>query len=56
MVIKAFIKWWETEEGPKEEPEYVVKKIVDKRVATDGRSEYLIKWKGFAAKFDSWEP
>ena len=36
--------------------EYVVERILDKRVASDGRVEYLIRWKGYSDAWDTWEP
>jgi len=35
---------------------YQIEKIMGKRKTAQGQLEYLIKWKGFAAKFNSWEP
>jgi hypothetical protein len=44
----------EEEEGG----EYVVEKVVDKRVVGSGRTrmtEYLVRWKGYGAEDDTWE-
>ncbi|XP_060854775.1 chromobox protein homolog 5-like [Rhopalosiphum padi] len=39
----------------KQDEEYVVKKILDKRIQ-HGKVEYLLKWKGFSDFENSWEP
>ncbi|XP_060834071.1 chromobox protein homolog 5-like [Rhopalosiphum padi] len=39
----------------KQDEEYVVKKILDKRIQ-HGKVEYLLKWKGFSNFENSWEP
>ena len=35
----------EDEEGENEE--YTIEKVIDKRKAIDGKTEYLLKWKGY---------
>ena len=37
--------------------QYVVEKILDKRIITKGKVEYYIKWKGYDDPSDNtWEP
>jgi len=35
---------------------YEVERIEDERVTTEGERRFLIKWKGYARKFNTWEP
>ncbi|XP_058451391.1 heterochromatin protein 1-like [Malaya genurostris] len=36
--------------------EYEVEKIIDVHFKRDGTREYLVRWKGFTSKDDTWEP
>ncbi|XP_055541409.1 heterochromatin protein 1-like [Wyeomyia smithii] len=45
-------------DGDEEEDntEYEVEKIIDVHFKRDGKREYLVRWKGFSSKDDTWEP
>ena len=38
------------------EDEFIVEKIIDKRVTKSGKNEYLLKWKGYSDRSNTWEP
>ena len=38
------------------EEEYVVEKIVGKRINKDGVLEYKVKWEGYSDQESTWEP
>ena len=35
---------------------YEVETVLDMRIATDGKREFLIKWRGWGPKWNNWEP
>merc|ERR1712209_272516 len=40
----------------KAEAEYEVESVVSKRDSEEGKVEYLVKWKGYDASDNTWEP
>merc|ERR1711936_1518045 len=40
----------------KAEAEYGVESVVSKRETEEGKVEYLVKWKGYDASENTWEP
>ena len=37
-------------------PELIVEKVLNRRTAANGGTEYLIKWRGYSDKDATWEP
>lgn len=37
-----------------QEEDYIVEKVVNKRIGSNGKTEYLLKWKGWSE--ETWEP
>ncbi|KAK7603116.1 hypothetical protein V9T40_003115 [Parthenolecanium corni] len=42
--------------GSDGEEEFVVEKILDKKIGAGGKVQYYLKWKGFGEDENSWEP
>ena len=42
--------------GAFEEEEFEVEKILEQRDGRGGQVEYLVKWRGWEDRFNSWEP
>lgn len=40
----------------KNESNFVVERIVDKRITSEGKVEYFIKWRGYPSGDNTWEP
>lgn len=38
------------------EPEYEVERIINARKTNGGKREFLVKWKGWTSRYNSWEP
>lgn len=44
------------EDDDEEEAEYEVEKLLEVREKRNGAREFLVHWKGFSKKYDTWEP
>ena len=45
----------ENMEPEEEEPRYIIKSIMERRIR-NGKTEYLVWWKGYSIKNSTWEP
>lgn len=52
---RASEKFVQKDAAPEPE-EYIVEKVVDKRILDDGQIVYLIKWEGYDDNENTWEP
>lgn len=39
-----------------DDEEFVVEAIIDRRIAKNGKTEYLLKWKNYSHDENTWEP
>ncbi|KAI5709175.1 hypothetical protein M8J76_012050 [Diaphorina citri] len=46
----------EDEDGEETTEEFEVEKIMDVHTSKNGKKEYLVRWKGYSSKDDTWEP
>jgi Chromo (CHRromatin Organisation MOdifier) domain len=46
----------ESEDDEESEAEYEVERIVDLNQKKGGKREFLVHWKGFSSREDTWEP
>lgn len=46
----------EDEDEEEDETEYEVEKIIEVHFKRNGMRDYLVRWKGFSSKDDTWEP
>jgi hypothetical protein len=44
------------QEEPSPEPEFEVEEILQEEKDGKGKTRYLVKWKGFTARYNTWEP
>ena len=47
-------QFYEEELQPIEENRYLIERIIRKRKTHQGTQEFLVKWKGWPTKFNSW--
>ena len=54
--LESFEEEDSASDNQKIEEEFFVEKVIDKSIDSDGKVKYLIKWKGYEDKDNSWEP
>lgn len=42
--------------NPKSQHYFEVEEIIDYRISEDGRNLYKVRWAGYPAGYDTWEP
>lgn len=52
----TFLDEQNNKDGKESSKEFEVEKIIEVRFKKNGAKEFLIRWKGFSANDDTWEP
>ena len=53
---KSLIKDSKASSGEKSSKEYPIERIITQKIDTDGIEKYKIRWEGYKASCDTWEP